>query len=359
MGEGLADGSRFDAWARWPAAALLLVVGVVILVGVVLGGSAQVPSADLPDSKTDTALYEAIITRVQHGENYYEAAAIEQRERGYALRPAMAMREPTLSYAAAAVGGIKPLRVVKLLFGIAAVLVMVLTLERLSRGRVMWWAAAGLTAGSAAALFAPRYVVLHESWAALFIMVSLLVRREGRSAVPSVICGLLAVAVRELAFPFMVVMALLAWFEGRRREFWQWVVAGGIFLMGYSVHYGLVLSHTTVADTVSQGWLAAGGWPFALGTIRESSPLSTVPFWVTAVVVPLALLGWASLRGPFATRVFVVIASFLVIFMVIGRPENWYWGVMYVPLVGAGLAFAPSALWVLAKRSWLPAELGA
>ena len=359
MGDGLADGSRFDEWARLPAAALLLVVGAVIVVGVLLGGSAQVPPADLPDSKTDTALYEAIITRVQHGQNYYTAAAIEQRERGFPLRPAMAMREPSLTYAATAVGGVKHLRVVQLLLGAVVVLAMVVKLEQLSRGRAMWWAAAGLTAGSAAAVFAPRYVVLHEVWAALFIMASLLVRRDGRSAIPSVIFGFLAVAVRELAFPFMLVMALLAWSGGRRREFWQWVVASGIFLIGYSVHYGLVLSHTTGADVESQGWLMMGGWPFALGTIRESTPLSTVPFWVTAVVVPLALLGWASLRGPFATRVLAVIASFLAIFMVIGRPENWYWGVMYVPLVGAGIAFAPWAVWALAKRSRRPAELGA
>lgn len=355
--ESTVEGSRFDDWARLPAAVLLLVVGVVIAVGILMGGNAQVPQADLPDSKTDTALYEAIITRVQDGENYYTAAAIEQRERGYPLRPALTMREPTLAYAAAAVGGVKHLRVINLLLGVAAGLVMVLKLEQISRNRMMWWAAAGLTAGSAAAVVEPRFVVMHEAWAALFIVCSLLVRREGRSAVPSVVFGFLAVAVRELACPFILVMALLAWSEGKRREFWQWLAASALFLIGYSFHFGLVLSHTIGADTESQGWLKVGGWPFALGTIRESSPLSTVPFWVTAVVVPLALLGWASKRGPFSNRVFAVIASFLVIFMVIGRPENWYWGILYAPLVGAGIAFAPAAVLVLASRLRLPAKI--
>ena len=353
--ERRASGSRFEGWSRAPAIAVLALLGLLILLGVVLGDVTRPDAGKVPESRTDLALYQAIVTRVQHGENYYTAAAVEQRERGFPLRPAMTMREPTLAYTAAAVGGVKHLRFVLIALGAVAGLAMLVKLEGMSSGRTMWWTSAGLTAMFSVAIFAPKYVVLHEVWASLLMLMSMLVRRPGRSAWPSVILGFLAVLVREIALPFMAVMALCAWRERKIKEARQWVIATAVFLAGYAIHYELVLSHTTAGDPQSQGWMRFGGWPFALSTVRESSLLTVLPFWVTAVAVPLVLLGWASRKGEFAIRVLALIAAFLAVFVVVGRPENFYWGILYAPLIGAGLAFAPSAVWTLFKRSRQPA----
>lgn len=345
-------GSRFGSWARLPSALVLILVALIIGAGVLLGDTARPDISSLPAERTDTALYEAIITRVSHGENYYAAAAAEQRKRGYPLRPAMTMREPTLSYAAAAVGGVDHLRIARYGIGAAIGLALMVWLAQLSSSRTMWVAATLLTALFAAVTVEPSFVVVHESWTALLMLASLLVRRPGRSALPSVALGFLAMTVREIALPFMFVMAFLAWRERRARETIQWVAATAVFLIGYAIHAVLVLAHTTGADPESQGWFTGGGLPFALSTVREPTVLSSLPFWVVAVVVPLSLLGWASLSGGFATRVFFIVSAFLTIFMVIGRPENWYWGILYAPLIGGGLAFAPFALWTLSTQLW-------
>jgi hypothetical protein len=41
--------------------------------------------------------------------------------------------------------------------------------------------------------------------------------------------------------------------------------------------------------------------------------------------------------------------------MVVGRPDNEYWGELWAPLLPLGLALAPAALGDLAKQAgWLP-----
>ncbi len=39
-----------------------------------------------------------------------------------------------------------------------------------------------------------------------------------------------------------------------------------------------------------------------------------------------------------------VIAGFLLLFMAVGRPDNYYWGMIFAPLLTMGLPFAPAAL---------------
>jgi hypothetical protein len=355
------SGQRFVGLSRGIAAFVLALVGALIGYGLLVGADNPHPSQDVPEDRTDTALYEAIIMRVHDGENYYSAAATEQLERDYPLRPPMTMREPTLAYAASALGGVDHLRLALIALGAAAGLSMLVRLEKTSSGRSMWWGAAALTAALGAGLFVRQYVVIHEVWASMFMLLSLTIRasRSNRSNRASIAFGFAAVAIREIAFPFVVVMGILAWRESRIREFRGWIVAASVFLVGYSLHYWQVLSHTSSDDPHSQGWVTFGGWRFVLNTVRDSSLLSHVPVWVTAVVVPLALVGWASRKGGFPTRVFALLVTFMVTFMVIGRPENWYWGLLYVVFVGAGIAFAPSALWTLGRSIARPRQRSA
>ncbi len=123
-----------------------------------------------------------------------------------------------------------------------------------------------------------------------------------------------------------------------------------MFIGGYAAHLMAVASHTSPKDPYQSGWLNFGGWPFALETARLPSALGFGPMWIAAVAVPLAVLGWASKRGDFASRVTALLVGYLAAFTVVGRPDNWYWGILYVTFLGSGLAFAPGAVITLVQR---------
>lgn len=346
-------GSRFESWGRPMALlAMILLVGS-IAIGVVVSGSARPPqgvgSHEKVDwNKSDEGLYRAIIVRVQHGENYYDAAVAEQRQRDYPVRPAMTVREPGVTYLSVVLGG--PARAYWLLLGVGLCMILALMwrLEGLSPGKNTWRLAVLLSGLFSAAIFKPQYVVDTEVWAAMFIILSL-VGRSMPSYWPSVGFGLLACLARELALPFMVVMGVFAWVEGKRKEACAWVGASVLFLVFYGVHVALAQSATSPGDPESQGWLVLGGPQFVIETVRQTSVLRVAPAWVTAVVVPLAVLGWLSRQSPFADRVLGIFAVYFAAFMVIGRMQNTYWGTLYVPLIGAGLVFSAGGLVALAR----------
>ena len=352
-----AGGSRFDSWSKGLCGLL-----VAFTVGLVVLGLSERPapvvdasSMHIAVGRTDNALYRATIERMQNGDNYYRAASAEQARRGYPVRPVMTVREPTLSYAAVAVGGVAHLRYVLIVLGIAAALCLLVTTEGIATGRPSWWLSMVAASTALAAAFSPKMVVIHEVWAMLFMIISLVLTLHGRPRT-SAAFGLLAVLVRELAFPFVAVMLVLAWREKRRRDIRAWAVVVGVFVVAYAAHAVMVLALTEPGSVKSPGWAAFGGWPFVLETIRSSCALLAMPVAVTAVAVPLALLGWVSKPGVIADRVLLVLAIYLPLFMVIGQPWNSYWGLLYTALLLPGLAYAPFAAVSLWKRLREPAK---
>lgn len=121
-----------------------------------------------PD-RTVAALYRAVIARMGDGENYYRAVAEEHRERGYPLPPFVTVREPTLAYATAAVGGPRNLLFVLGGLAFATAAAMSLRMEAIAPGRLSWWASALLAALTAGALVGDKQVVTHEVWAGMLV----------------------------------------------------------------------------------------------------------------------------------------------------------------------------------------------
>ena len=109
---------------------------------------------------------------------------------------------------------------------------------------------------------------------------------------------------------------------------------------------GLVTGH----DQASRGWLSLGGWTFVLSTARVNL---IAPFgaWVAAAIVPLALLGAGAWRSGSGIRLICLLAGYTLGFMMIGRPENDYWGFVTAPLLAVGLCLAPMALGDLIRQS--------
>ena len=319
----------------------VLLVGLIAY-GLLAGAKAPLRGGDGRE-RGDAALYRAIEGRVANGENYYRAAAVEQRRRRYPLRPFPAVRPPTLAVLAALSGG-------------PAVMIVVLRLLSLLAGGAFLWRVAGegesaLVLGSVGLLLAatltgfaqPQLIWWHEWWAGLLVMLALAGWRPGRWWF-SLGIALLAAMVRELAFPFIVVMALMALAERRRREALAWGLAGVGALALLAAHALAVSAVVSPADPASPGWAAAGGWRFLLGAARDGTLLVLLPVPVAAVLVPLALFGWASRRGPWSLRVAGLLGVWVVAFLLIGRPDNGYWGLLLGPLLTPGLAFAIPAL---------------
>jgi|ETNmetMinimDraft_26_1059896.scaffolds.fasta_scaffold314672_1 hypothetical protein len=68
------------------------------------------------------------------------------------------------------------------------------------------------------------------------------------------------------------------------------------------------------------------------------------PWWIDVILLPLALLGLAGWRGAAGTRVGLTMGLYILAFLIVGRSDNYYWGLMYAPLIPLGVLHAPRAL---------------
>jgi hypothetical protein len=190
----------------------------------------------------------------------------------------------------------------------------------------------------------------HESWAALLIALSLACR-SSRHWAASVAFGLAAALFRELALPYLCVMALLALRDRNGAECIAWTGAILIFFAAFAAHAAALSAHLQSGDPVSPGWASAGGWAFILGLVERCTLFALLPLPVIAIAIPLALLGWAGLGNGSGDRAGLLLILYLIAFAFIGRPDNFYWGIMLAPLLPIGLAFAPAALRDLASSA--------
>lgn len=338
--------TRFRHWPAGLARAVLAVVFAMIALGVVLSAMRPIGSdrymADDP-SKSDGALYQAVAERVAMGEGYYQAAIAEHRLRGYPLKPFVTVRPPATAWIIAAIGP-RLASVLQTILAVAVVVAGSLSLRGVFDGRLAQAGAfACMVFGVVFLTGRPDLVYWHEVWAALLVALSLNCRGEGRY-VASVLLGLAAVVIRELALPYLLVMAFAALVERRRAEALAWTV-GALVALGCIAAHAMEVSRLVLAtDASSPGWASFGGWNLVLSMVHATSALSFMPLIVTAFVVPLALLGWGAWCDPMGFRGFLLMAGYCCGFMAIGRADNIYWGLLLAPLLFIGLAFAPAAL---------------
>ena len=336
--------SRFADWPAWASRLLLGLLLLASLFGAAITAypPAAPPKAAVDLADTDLALYKAVAARVGGGESYYAAVVAEQRARDYPLRPVFTVRLPTLALTVGTLGPDHAALLLRLLM-IAAIAALAIRLKSLAGSRAAWGAAAFLGAAGMALLTVPAMTFWHESWAALLIVLSLACRAPGRWGL-SLLAGICAVAFRELALPFLLVMAALAWRDGKRLEAAAWSLAVIAFVAAMAAHAAAVSAHVTAADPASPGWSSGGGWTFVLDLVQRCTLFMFLPLPIIAALVPLALLGWAGLRGPLGERTALLLFGYLAAFSLVGRFDNFYWGILVAPLLPVGLAFAPHAL---------------
>ena len=334
--------TRVAAIGRTPAFAILIGVLLLITIGWNLGEDRANLPPTLP-GHGDVDLYRAIDTRMLRGEGYYQVAAAEQRARGYPLRPFVTVRMPTLAWIATLAGGPERLAWLERLLALATVALTVVRLRRLIQSDALWIGASLLVAMTLGALSQSMMAIWHELWAGLFIALSLACWSEKRWGI-SVMFGLFAVLLRELALPFLLAMAAAAALERRPREALAW--AGTIILFGFALlaHAHAVGALLQSTDRASPGWSRIGGWRFDISLVRGTSLLAAAPTQITAVLLPIALLGWAAWPSRYAARFGLTLIGWLGAFLLIGRPENFYWGLLMAPLLPIGVVMALPAL---------------
>lgn len=325
--------SKLVSWIRsspW----LALVVAGLIAWG--LSGppraTALLKSSEPGVQGSDVQMYASVTARVARGEDYYRVLASELPARGYASSPVFNWRLPTLTWFTAMLPSPAWSQGLLILVGFGVVMAWAVLVRReIPRAAT---AAIPLLVMCIGAIFMKNTSVLHEAWAGLFIAASLACwgLRQHRL---SIVLGAAAILIRELALPFVVIMAAMAWRESRKNEAAAWtgvaVLFGAVWLWHASHVRPLI-----PADAVSKSWLVMGGWRFVLSTSQANPFMLLLPAWLVALILPVVWAGFWSWQTALGHRLAFIVTGYLAFFMIAGRPENWYWGFLIAPLIGLG-----------------------
>ncbi|CAN5196069.1 hypothetical protein BH10PSE11_BH10PSE11_36150 [soil metagenome] len=322
---------------------LVAMASLALLAGlIVLGLSNPVtPPPPVAAGAGDIALYNTIVADMRGGVPYYEAAVDGARKGHYPLRPFVTVRLPTLAWLLSKMPDEK--------FGRAGLAV----LAAITLGAWAWrLSAAQMTkpryalaliclASGVTPAFLPAAVAMHEVWAGLLIALSLALRRND-AWIASVLIGIAAALIRELAGAYLLAMAVMALQDRNYREAAAWMSGIAVLALALAAHAVNVNALVTAADLTSPGWFQIGGWRFVLQTAQWNVFLSAAPHWLTALAVPLALFGLTA--APMDRRLLLVVGGYVMAFIVVGRDDNFYWGLLIAPLWPLGLAAAGPAL---------------
>jgi len=289
----------------------------------------------------DLLLYRTIIARVAADEPYYQVVSQEHRAGNYPLKPFVTVRLPTLAYVLAWLGPIASYALLLSLF----VITLWAYWHRLNgaffdSGRRITGVL--LIAAGASIVFHTKQAVLHEVWAGLLIALAVALRGSSRWYW-AVLVGGAALMIRELVLPCILLMTAFALFERRWREFSAWVALIVLFGVVMIAHASQVAMVVRPDDLSSQGWMNVGGWQGYLRSMRLTSPLRAYPDWIANIGIIMACFGWVSWRSMTGLLGTLLLAGYAIIFMVLGRPENFYWGLINAPILLLGWAFLPQA----------------
>ena len=343
----LAHPSRFAGIPRARARVALALLTALLLASLLALRVAGPPPvshdpAARADDQADVVLYESIVEGVRGGGGYYEVAAEALRQGNYPLKPFVTFRLPTLAVVEAALPR-RSVGVLLYLLAAATVIAWQVRLRQAFARAPPRWIAIALLLGGMAAFVQGELAAFHEVWAGLLVALSLAARRPGRW-VEAVALALAAMLIRETAALYVAVMAVLALAEGQRREALGWVVAALVFAIVVVLHAHAVSLVVRPWDPASPGWSGMLGFGFFVKTMTLSTALALAPQWLAALLVALALFGWAAWDSALGLRVLATLCAYALLLGVAGRTDTFYWGLMVAPTLLVGLAFAPDGV---------------
>lgn len=347
---------RFAGWPKTSARNVLFAFILMLMLAAVIpisAGKSTVSTQGFAESLVgemaperprdeDLALYDRAIERIQNGENYYDFIVEEQRRFDYPVRPGIAVRLPTLAYIDAALG----------LTGqtVAAILLLLAVLAA-------WWRRAGEEPGArdkrplilallfmGASLGVNRYFfTLHELWAGMLLALAFALHRPGKWGAALAVAAL-AVFIRELALPFIALMAAIALWRRDWKEGAAWTALALVFLACLAIHLSIIAEQVLPSDRSGPDWFVLRGLSGWLSNVVLSSNLRFLPDWLAGPAVILAMLGWFGWRSPAGLFGTFLYAGYGLSFTIVGRGDNFYWGAIIAPAMLIGFAFVPMAL---------------
>jgi hypothetical protein len=166
--------------------------------------------------------------------------------------------------------------------------------------------------------------------------------------------AVVALFVRELAALYVLVCLFLAWREKRFAEVAAWllaILAYGVFFLWHAHMVHAQLGPTDFS--YPGGWLRFGGASFILATAWANGVFMLFPMWISAIALPFAVLGLLAWPGREAPRFLLTAAGYILAFAFFGKPQNGYWGAVYMPIVTIGLVWAVPATLDLVRAATL------
>lgn len=325
------------------AAFIIIILIVLILYGLAVCRPLPSDARGIKPRAADLKCYQTIVEKIHAGESYYSAAGDTLRRMGYTTASVFNWRLPVL---AVFLGKLPSLWTGQIIAFILAITTLLIWMTVFHQNQYTFWQVFGgglIISCPVIYSLVPGPFLVHEFWAGTLIALSLAAHARGwRYA--SVAAGLLALFIRELALPFVVVMMLLAYMEGRRKEALLWFAGMAAFGVELFMHWSIVSELITENDKVLQGgWIVFGGWPFVLNTAQMHPFLIFAPPWLVAIILPLAILGLAGWRISSGLRIFCTVLIYVLAFSIAGRSFNIYWGLMYVFIMPLGLLHLPCA----------------
>jgi hypothetical protein len=321
----------------------VLLLALFLGTGYGLGATSAHALVEQAGHGEDTALYAGIVRDMRAGQGYYAAAATQLRQRGYAMASVLNWRLPTLAWLFALLPSDGAARALLGGLSLLALLAWYAALRRSLSARAAS-ASCLLLVGLFAWPFASEAYRTHELWAGVGIAGSIAAAALGWPGV-AVAAGLGALAVRELALPYVLVAMIFSLRGARRRETVAWLTGIAAFGIGLAVHAHLVTLHQVAGDRAQgAGWLQLGGWWFVLETAMMNFWLMSTPGWLIALVWPLALLGLLGWPGRLGARASGTVFAYVGLFLCVGLPFNHLWGLLYAGLVPLGLLRTPAVL---------------
>ena len=335
--------------ARLPRPIALLLAA--LLIGASLWCFAS-PSQQLslakPGHYTDMRLYRDIVAQMQLGKPYHQAAAELQRAKGYPLKPFFTMREPTLSWFAARFGW-EPLQKVAVLLLLVNIAVWLFALPTSLTRTERIGALFGIISGSVAVAI-PAAMPITELWCGLLISLALALTIAARKHwwAPMVVIAA-ALALREMALPFLLLAGALTAWERRWKELVGWAIVLAGFLIGMGFHAAAVLEQIRPGDPASPGWTGLVGLSGVLMALDHTSAWIIVWQPLGLFVCLLPVLGWGAMSGRNWLFALLLLLGYALMIALFSRPDIFYWGYLISPTWFAGLALVPRGVWQLGQ----------
>jgi hypothetical protein len=332
--------------------ALALFLGMTLFFVAITFSPLKSGFADAADrGPGDIQLYRAEVDRVHAGESYYDAAAVELRERGYPRASVFNWRTPLPVWI---VGQLSDIGTANAILGGLGYVLVCLSFHLLAQEAGVRQAALGalLLVGAIMPCLLGDLVVMSELWSGVLIALSAVCFGIQRTTA-GVVAAVAALFFRELAAPYVLVCLALAAGGRRYRELALWAAGLAAYAAFFGAHVWQVLPRASGADIAQvHGWIRFGGAGFLISTAQMNAFLIVLPQWVSAIYLPAVLAGCATWNTPAGRRIGWTIALYAIAFSAVGNDFNQYWGSMTAPLYCLAACRLPATI----RQWWTAAQ---